>query len=138
MAALLRTRIQDLKDEPLLTFATALAKLVGWDVQDLIGLRLHDFLLHCEAKGQLSSRTPCPVDFPSLQVRLEDAPACLRALAIEMAAFKGGSIEPHEDRTLFQFVAAWLRLLQPPSTAPAKPPSAMTALILQRRANGDL
>ena len=138
MPALLRTRLQDLEDEPLRSFVGALATLVNWEVADFHSLRLHDFLVHCEAKANLSSRTPCPVDFPALTVPLQEAPAALRTLAIEMAAFKGGSIEPYEEKPLFHFLSAWLRLLHPPATPPVKPPSAMTALILQRRANGDL
>ena len=138
MPALLRTRLQDLEDEPLQFFVHALAALVNWEAADFQSLRLHDFLVHCEAKASLSSRTPCSVTFPMLTLPLQEAPSSLRALAIEMAAFKGGSIEPYEEKPLFQFLSGWLRLLQPPSSPAAKPPSAMTALILQRRANGDL
>ena len=142
MAALLRQRTSSLESAEIRELLEALLATTGWEWADLPGMAVQDWITHWyqKASPSLDRRSLNTLDPDHLLLRpLSTAPPDIRHLYEELTRLRGGSLEPVEHLSVIGFLLQWCDdyLRAQPSPPPARG-NPMTAIIEQRRRNGDL
>ncbi len=137
---MIRTKIQDIDDDNLTKFLNEISFLCGVNLMDQPGMSLFDFIDFCFTKRDLKKMLPLLPTEGILNTKCRDFTGTkIGIFFTELCRLRGVTPEGYEGRNVSKLLAACApRKISRPRKPLLKPNSRITAIIRQRRDNGDL